>query len=56
VPGIAVNVILVVYKTVVEKKGGKKKEKKRLLQPLYIEPVTSLIKCRVAFFGLTKTD
>jgi hypothetical protein len=25
-----------------------KKKKKKLMQPLYIEPVTSLVKCRVA--------
>jgi hypothetical protein len=36
-----------------EEKKTKKNEKKRIMQPLSIEPVTSLDKCRVF---LTKTD
>jgi hypothetical protein len=36
-----------------KKKIMKKKEKKRLMRPLYIEPVTSLDKCRVTFYWVT---
>jgi hypothetical protein len=31
----------------------KKKWKKRLMWPLYVEPVTSLDKCRVTFYWVT---
>jgi hypothetical protein len=34
-------------------KNGKKRKKKRLMRPLYIEPVTSLGKCRVTFYWMT---
>jgi hypothetical protein len=33
-----------------KKKKKRKKEKKMLMRPLYIEPVTSLRKCRVTFY------
>jgi hypothetical protein len=31
----------------------KEKKKKRLMRPLSIEPVTSLVKCRVTFYWVT---
>jgi hypothetical protein len=37
-----------------KKKKEKKKKKKRLMRPLYIEPVTSLDKCRVTFSWVIK--
>ena len=34
-------------------KRKEKKKKKRLMRPLSIEPVTSLVKCRVIFYWVT---
>ena len=42
------------WQTTVEGNSNKEtKRKKRLMRPLYIEPVTSLDKCRVTFYWVT---
>ena len=42
------------WQTPVEGNSNKEtKRKKRLMRPLYIEPVTSLDKCRVNFYWVT---
>ena len=42
------------WQTSVEGNSNKEtKRKKRLMRPLYIEPVTSLDKCRVTFYWVT---
>ena len=42
------------WQTPVEGNSNKEtKRKKRLMRPLYIEPVTSLDKCRVTFYWVT---